>query len=117
MSSEIRYSQLSSPRQALVRLLQTVNFGRVEELEIHDGEPVFDPAPRVTFDIRLDLDEAARPELRLPDFALPAEVCRLIQQLDQLVRGTIARIEVRAGVPRRLSFETPAETPAAEVRR
>jgi len=112
MRNEIRYSQLSSARQALVRLLQAVNFGRVEELEIHGGEPVFDPAPRVTFDIRLDLDEAARPESRLADFTLPIEVCRLVEHLDRLVQGTIARIEVRAGIPRRLSFATYA----AEVR-
>ena len=37
MPQATRYSQLSAPRQVLVRLLQSVNFGYVEGLEVRGG--------------------------------------------------------------------------------
>lgn len=41
MTQATRFSQLSAPRQTLVRLLQSMNFGSLECLEIRSGEPVF----------------------------------------------------------------------------
>jgi hypothetical protein len=32
-------------RQALVRLCETINYGSIENLEVRDCEPAFDPAP------------------------------------------------------------------------
>jgi hypothetical protein len=40
--------------------------------------------------------------------ALSAEVLRLMSWLDELKSGTIQRLEVRAGIPRRLVFESRA---------
>ena len=113
MPRTTRLLQLSAPKQALVRLCQRINFGRIEGLEIRRGEPVFNPAPQVFLDVRLDTEEAARFEQELPDFALPEEICRLMARLDAMGDGTIERIEVRAGIARRLIFE--AANP--EVRR
>jgi hypothetical protein len=48
------------------------------------------------------MDDAPRPEGELPDFKLSSEIQRLISQLDQIKDGRIERVEVRAGVPRRL---------------
>jgi len=107
------FQQLSAPRQALVRLCQRINFGRIEDMEIRRGEPVFNPAPQVFLEVRLDTEDAARPEQELPDFALPEEICRLMARLDAIGDGTIERIEVLAGIARRLIFE--AANP--EVRR
>jgi len=58
----------------------------------------------VLSEVRLDIEEAPRPEGELPDFKLSSEVQRLMRQLDQLKDGRIEKIEVRAGVPRRLIF-------------
>jgi hypothetical protein len=110
MRQTTRFQQLSAPRQALVRLCQRINFGRIEDLELRRGEPVLNPAPVFFFDVRLDGEDAARPEQELPDFTLPMEICRLMAHLDAISDGTIERIDVRAGIPRRLIFE-------AEVRR
>ena len=63
-------------------------------------------------DAKLDKEEVPRPELDLADFALSVEVSRLMSRLDQLKNGTIQRLEVRAGIPRRLVFESRfLETP------
>jgi hypothetical protein len=60
----------------------------------------------VLTDVRLDLEEDRRSELALADFALSAEVCRLMSVLDQFENGQISKIEVRAGIPRRVTLQT-----------
>ena len=106
MSQVLKFSQLSQPRRALVRLCQRMNFGQIRTLHVQDGDPVFDPRPAVLVEARLDADEASRPEAELPDFALPAELCRLLARLDEINNGLIERVEVRGGIPRRVVFES-----------
>lgn len=100
-----RFSQLSPARRALVRIMQALNYGELLRIRVTDAEPVFDQAS-VVIDSKLDKDEVSRPELTSRDFELTAEVVRMMLQLDEWRNGTIQRIEVRAGIPRRLIFET-----------
>jgi hypothetical protein len=100
-----RLSELSAPRQALVRLCQSIDFGEILNLQVRDSEPVFNPLPTLLLDIRLDADSGGRPEFELADFGLCHEVCRLLDRLDQMHSGRVQRIEVRAGIPRRVVIE------------
>ncbi len=100
-----RFIQLSTPRQALVRLFQSINFGQVLGIVVQNGDPIFHPEPTVLLDVKLDADEGIRQEAELPDFALRDEVRRLMARLDQLKNGRVERIEVRSGVPRRVVIE------------
>lgn len=104
-----RFSQLSAPRQALVRLLQSINFGHVEDLEVRGSQPVFSPAPMVFVEIKLDSAAEPRQEIDLTDFELRCEVIRLMEQFDQLGDASIERIDVRYGVPRRVLIERPIQ--------
>ncbi|MGA2882247.1 MAG: hypothetical protein ABSG13_25115 [Bryobacteraceae bacterium] len=106
MSDPLRLSELSPARQALVRLCQSANYAQIEQLQVNDSEPVFNPAPVVLLDLKLDSDEMPRPEMALTDFMLTAEFCRLMDKLDGLKHGIIERIEVRAGLPRRMLFRS-----------
>ena len=54
------------------------------DLRVRNAEPVWDPAPTVLSEVRLDIEEAPRPEGELPDFKLSSEIQRLMRQLDQL---------------------------------
>jgi hypothetical protein len=99
-------SQLSGPRQALVRLCQSIDYGQILDLQVCDCQPVFSPPPTVLLDIKLDTDSGGRPESELADFALCDEVCRLLDRLDQMQAGQIQRIEVRAGIARRVLIQT-----------
>jgi hypothetical protein len=101
-----RLSQIAAPRQILVRLCQLTNFGEIRDIEVRHGEPVFGSASQVLVDLRLDANEAPRAETRLLDFDLCQEFCRLLLQLDRIENGRIARIEIRAGLPRRILFES-----------
>ena len=109
MKQAKRFSQLSASRQALVRLLQSVNFGYLEGLEVRSGEPVFNPAPTVFVEVKLDTPNEVRPEMDLMDFELGNEVIRLVEQFDELGDGNIERIDVRYGIPRRALIERPIQ--------
>jgi hypothetical protein len=90
----------------LVRLCQRLNFGQIQNVLVKGGDPAFDPHPVVLIDERLDVTEEPRQETALTDFALAAEQCRLMARLDEIGNGTIERIEVRGGLPRRVVFES-----------
>jgi hypothetical protein len=105
MCKPLRLSDLSPCRQALVRLCETINFGSIENLEVRDSEPMFDPPPVMLRDLKLDSDEGSRPELALADFVVSNEVMRLMGHLDELRHGKIRRVEVRGGLPRRILLE------------
>ena len=50
-----RFSQLSAPRQAFVRLCQSINFGEIRGLVVQDSEPMFNPSPTVLIDLLLEV--------------------------------------------------------------
>jgi len=121
VSKPLRLSELSAARQALVRLCQAINHGRIEDLEIRHSEPVFDPWPLTVRDVKLSGEEAPRPELSLHDFVVSDEIVRLMRLLNEIGCGTIRRIEVHAGLPRRMLVESQvggaSEVPPRPVRR
>ena len=101
------FLQLSRPRQILIRLCQRVNFGSILNLLVADGEVSFGVPPEVVLDLKLDADLKPRPELRLSDFTLSIESCRLLAQIDSINNGVIERIVVHDGIPRRLALRGP----------
>src|SRR5690242_16639236 len=105
MKPFLRYSGISSARQSLIRLFQQTNYGELRGLTVCDGEPVFTPVPFVVIDLKLDSPAEQRPELNLIDFVLGTEVAHLLDWLDQVRDAEIERIEVRAGIPRRLVLQ------------
>ncbi len=95
-----------------MRLCQSIDYGQILNLEVREREPQFSPAPTVLLDIKLDAARVGRPESELLDFALCDEVCRLLDRIDELQTGQVQRIEVRAGIPRRVLIEAKlAEEP------
>jgi hypothetical protein len=103
----VRFSELSPPRQMLVRLCQAIDYGSLCGLQIREKEPAFASQPTLLADVKLDVDRVARPEIDLPDFVLRDEIICLMEHLDELVNTTIECLEVHAGVPRRLIFRLP----------
>jgi hypothetical protein len=108
MDKPLRFSELSTPRKSLIRLCQSTNYRHIQDLVIRDQEPVLTSCPPLVLaDIRLDVEDRRRDEIALPDFVLCAEFHRLLALLDEIKDGKISRIEIRAGVPRRLTLEKP----------
>lgn len=95
----MKKSELSRPRQRLVELMQDLHFGRICDLVIRHGEPVFDPAPRTEEQVRFGGANGPRRERRLQDFVLKADVVALFQEIDRLQNGRILKLEVKYGLP------------------
>jgi hypothetical protein len=109
MSREPRFSNLSAPRQDLLRFCQSINYGDINNFVVRDHEPVPpDPECVVLVDVKLDSEERPRPEADQADFVLSIEVVRLMVLLDKIQNGKVSKLEVRAGIPRRVVWENRA---------
>lgn len=80
-------------------MMQGINFGRIEDLCIRDGEPVFDPPPRVIREVKFGGDNSARRETGIDDFALKRQVQDLLVQFDRVGNGVIEVLVVKHGLP------------------
>lgn len=110
---DVRIRDLSPAYRRFVRLMQTVHFGRLHDVVIRRGEPVFDPAPRMvrTFRVTGGRAEASRPRLWGGNFHLRAEVLALLAHLEELGDGRILRLDVVHGLPSYFELESVAEAP------
>lgn len=95
-------AHLSQARRRLLELFQQVNFGRLENLTVKDGEPVFAPPPRVAREIKFGGENGPRREFNLDDFRLKSQVVELFSFFDELQNGTIEVLDIKHGLPFRL---------------
>ncbi len=98
-------SSLSPARARLIELMQRLNFGRIEDLHILDGEPLFDPPPRAIREHKFARGDGPRPEAAKADFDLKVEVIDLFVHLEAVGDGVIECIEVQHGLPFRMTFQ------------
>jgi hypothetical protein len=108
-----RRSDLSPARRRLARLIESCHFGRVCDLLVRGGEPLFDPPPRVVRTLRIG-GGSNRPRQAVPDGDLARSLQELFDHLDRLADGVVERIEVAHGRPLYLEVRG---TGAAEARR
>jgi len=100
MNSVPTKKELSVNQQQLLELMQRINFGCIEGLTIKNGEPQFDPSPKVVRDIKLGASEnGPRRELTSGDFTLKAQVVDLFSQFESIGEATIKRLDVKHGLP------------------
>ena len=95
---------LCPERRRIVEIVEQLGFGRIEQLWIRNGEPCFNPAPRIVEEIRLTSDSERRPDTNNPDLTLKQEFEHLFRHLARLLDGVVT-IEVRHSVPFRLIAE------------
>jgi|SRR5665213_1402256 len=99
----IRFSELSQSRQHLIRICQTTNFGSIEDLVVEGGEPMLTASTsNVLEEVKLGAEQGARPEALLYDFVLCREFSQLMALLDRIENAQLSKIEIRAGLPRRI---------------
>lgn len=94
--------QLSRSRMKLIELMQLVNFGRMKQVHIRLGEPVFDPPPIVIQDLKICGNNHPRLEIHLRDFTLKQAHVELFQHFDEIKNGIIDELEFRCGLPQML---------------
>jgi len=96
---------MSHSRQRLIMLMQELNFGWIKGLQIRNGEPVFDPPPQVVRDIKFGGENGPRQEMLVEDFTLKSPVVELFELLDSMSDGEVLSLEVKHGLPFRMSVE------------
>ena len=64
--AEQRKRDLSPGRQRLVELMQQIQFGRIHDLPVRGGEPVFEPPPRAVKTVKIAGRNAPRPRRQPP---------------------------------------------------
>ncbi|MDA8126633.1 MAG: hypothetical protein M0009_15780 [Deltaproteobacteria bacterium] len=101
-------SNLTPAKQSLIGLMQRINFGCIQGLVVRDGEPVLEPRPRVVREVKFCSENGPRPEAAKQDFTLKKEVRDLFAQIEALGSGTILSLEVKHGLPFKMSFEEDA---------
>jgi hypothetical protein len=99
---QLRFSKLSTPRQALLRQCQRIGFGKIVGFEVRECEPLLTAETEVFFDVKLDGDDGPRLEQNLSDFELRTEVVRLFAHMDSIRNAVVERLEVHDGIPRRM---------------
>ncbi|MBI5787825.1 MAG: hypothetical protein HZA78_03085 [Candidatus Schekmanbacteria bacterium] len=104
MGQVVNKHDLSESQKRLLELMQQINFGRIEELAVRNGEPFFDPAPRVIREIKFGGENGPRHELGVNDFALKSQVVELFEQLCQIKEGTVECLEIKHGLPFRMNL-------------
>ena len=104
--AQLRFSEISEPRQAFIRPCQRMGFGKIFGLVVRNRDPILDPRTEVFLDVKLDSTEVPRPEQDLSDFVLCVEILRLFNSLAAMNNGIIERVEVRAGIPVRMIVRT-----------
>ena len=104
----MRKDDLPSSQKRLLKLMQSVNFGRIEQLVIRNGQPIFDPPPRVVREIKLGTENSSRPETALEDFVLKKQVRDLFDQFLHLNNATVRTLVIQNGLPIRMSVEEDA---------
>lgn len=95
-------SDLPSGRRNLVQIMQRLFFGRIERLHFRDGQPIFDPAPRLVREHKFGAENQPRPDWTTGDFLIKAKVLELFTEIDRLGTGIITLIEVKNGLPFRM---------------
>ncbi len=83
--------------------MQDLNFGKFLDVVIKDGEPVCDPPPQRKRELKFPGDNGPRLERETADFSLKSEIVELFAFFDQLQNGTIDVLEVKHGLPSRMT--------------
>lgn len=96
---------LSPARQQLIEMMQRLNFGRIEHLEVRHGEPVVQPAPFATQSIKIGAESGPAVQIHLKNFQLRDSHLHLLQHLDAIGNGVIDELEVRHGIPQQLKIK------------
>lgn len=105
MNISIMKGSLSPQRKQLLEEMQYINFGRIKDLFIQDGEPFFNQNTRIVRDIKYGGKNDPRPELNIRDFALKDEVVEFFKELDRFKEGRIECIVIKHGLPFQMSVE------------
>jgi hypothetical protein len=103
MPNVVTKTNLTPARKRLIELMQEINYGRIEKLEVYGGEPVFDPPPTVLRLFLFGKDNGPNISRRKNGFALKKKVAELFEVFDRERSLSIQELMVDNGLPVRMT--------------
>ena len=95
----IMKSSLALSWRAFLDFMQRITFGEIINFKIENGEPVFSDNTTYSRHIKFGCDNAIRPELFLPDYALKQKHIDMYKEFQEIRNGTVASLKVSEGLP------------------
>ena len=89
--------------------MRECQFGRIENLPVRDGQPVFDGDVKVVRVAHLGGDGPGTKLVASDEFELKRSVRDLFDALARLGNGTVVRLEFRHGLPYLLETAAPLQ--------
>jgi len=93
-----RFSELSPSGKLLVSTMRRVQFGRFEGLRICNGDPVWDPPPRLVRVTKIGSGEESE-MAEEDDWLLKSAIRDLLKEFADVRNGTFDRIAFHRGLP------------------
>jgi hypothetical protein len=107
LPSDRANSTLNTQRRRLVELMRTLSFGRIENLDVRDGEPFLTDEARIVRVAKLGAGIAPTTENSV-EFELKQPVCELFEELRRIKNGKVL-VEFRHGLPFLVEITTVLE--------
>jgi hypothetical protein len=108
----VRRSQLAPAPARLIDAVIALHFGRISNLSIQSGEPVFDQHTTIVRTVKFGGQNSPRPEWGgRGDFLLRDAHLELLDLLKRVGTGVLRRLEVANGLPLLSEIEESAATP------
>lgn len=101
-------SNLSPDHRRLIELMQSIYFGRIENILVEGGRPIITRDTMVEREIKMGNVNGPHPEIDNQNFALKQSQIELFNHIAQLEDGRISRIEVKHGLPFLMRVAQPA---------
>ena len=83
MTDEVTKAALTPARRRLVEMMQEINFGRIEGLEVRNGEPLFDPPPLAVRQVVFGKKNGPNDSRAQDGYALKKKVAELFEVFDR----------------------------------
>jgi len=103
MSNLQTKTTLSSPRKYLIELMQDINYGRIERLQIRGGEPIFDPPPTRLKLFLFGKENGPNASRKNDGFAIRKKVAELFEVFDREQTLSIHELVIDNGLPIRMT--------------
>jgi len=113
MRALVNKSDLCEAERQLVEALHDLGFGRIEDLWVRNGKPVFDPPPRLIAMVSMKAQSSSPDQGHVRDFTLKQPVVLLLLLIREIGNGKIRVIHARHGLPINVEHEHPIGRRAA----
>jgi len=101
----MRRQELSHERKRLLDVMRNMGYGRIENLTISSGEPIFDKSLRLVHEKLLGRKANGRASPPQGDFELKSQQIEVFECFDQMQDGFIPVLKVQDGLPFQLHLE------------